>query len=381
MGFGVAGPFMDFVNDLSSGNVRNIPSDEYAADNEAAQISQDLNDAPMPDEPSAVPVFEDTIGGLAIAYMPPGMTSSPASLTEFIGRVKAVGANAVLIDVKDRNGNVLYKSNLPEVLDAGAVSDNAFEAGAVVAELLRAGLLPIARMYTFEDPIAANFYRDRAVMYINDPKWLWLDNSPENGGRPWLNPVSSDAVKYVSSIARECASLGFAHIFADSVQFPRGYGQNLAYYGEDEFVRRAVLSRFVRELEGTLYSDGVGFAVMGSTAAFTNEYPDQYGGSLSQIEADNFVPVILPSELPQTIIFSDDTTFSDTGTRPYEVTLRILEYIKQTAPNTSLIPFIQCYGAYPTGTFQSQRRAVTELGFNSYVMFDPAGRYELEIRS
>lgn len=52
------------------------------------------------------------------------------------------------------------------------------------------GITPLPRVFAFKDHTAPSTLMEARIGLENQPGWMWLDNSKEAGGRPWLNPYS-----------------------------------------------------------------------------------------------------------------------------------------------------------------------------------------------
>jgi len=175
-----------------------------------------------------------------------GILDGGQALNSFIALAKSSQANAVVIDFKDVNGYLVYKTALTAVPKASANARSAVKAS---IDALQAGNISVlARINCFKDPLAAWAMRNAAVHYMGNSGMLWLDNSLANGGHPWLNPYSKEATDYLLGIIKEVAGMGVDYILLDSVQYP---GLNLAlatFDGEKTSgapSRNAVLLNFI----------------------------------------------------------------------------------------------------------------------------------------
>ena len=91
---------------------------------------------------------------------------------------------------------------------------------ALIASVLKEnGLVPVAKLAAFRDPIAARTDRNMAIGYTGQA-YLWLDNKASAGGNPWLNPYSDEAVQFIGDLIGEVQSMGFDHVLLENVQFP-----------------------------------------------------------------------------------------------------------------------------------------------------------------
>ena len=127
--------------------------------------------------------------------------------------------NALVIDVKDDRGFVLYRSRVPLAREIGADTNRPMR-----HERLRAMLdsmrvhhiYPIARIVVAKDPLLANAKLEWAIRRKADPATAWRDRK----GNPWLDPHQDGPWRYAAELACEAVDLGFSEIQFDYVRFP-----------------------------------------------------------------------------------------------------------------------------------------------------------------
>src|SRR6202023_614542 len=111
-----------------------------------------------------------------------------SKLDRLIDVARKTEINALVIDVKDDRGFVLYRSSVPLAREIGA--DTA-DGHWMSRSRLRAGLdtmaahriYPIARIVVAKDPLLAQKRLDLAIKRKSDLK-PWLDKN----GKPWVDP-------------------------------------------------------------------------------------------------------------------------------------------------------------------------------------------------
>lgn len=345
------------------------------------------SEAPLPSEipeSSAAepePVPEPEPEALRMIYAPTAVIMDAARLEALAGQAQAAGCNALLFDVKDNTGKVLYRTANAAAIECGAVAANPFDIKELGVTLKKYGLKPVARLHTLKDHIFSAKNMNTAVHYQNT-NGLWLDNYANMGGKPWLNPYSTGAQDYNIALARECAEAGVEMVIADSVQFPNVAGAQLATYGDTQGVTwEQALAAFVVKLEEAVTEKGARFAVATPATALTEGYagmecfgkPAQYQGLL----AVNAMPAFwarqspLPNEAPVQ--------------RPGETLRATLKPIQQLKPE--LIPFVQCYTdgnvaanknkQYTKLEIEEQLAVLKELAIESYLLYSPDGVYPL----
>ncbi len=139
------------------------------------------------------------------------------------------GVGFVVIPMKDSTGSLYYASNLEQA--QGSLASVQISGADVADAFVQQGIIPVAGICAFQDPIASSVNRSMAVMY-QDTDYLWLDAAADAGGKSWLNPYSAQAVEYISAVIDEVKALGFEQIWLSGVQFPTVSGRDMASYGD-----------------------------------------------------------------------------------------------------------------------------------------------------
>lgn len=217
------------------------------------------------------------------------LLSNSSALDAQIKNIKASKVNTVIIDFKDENGFVYYKSAFEKLKDSPILSKAQVNADAAVKKLQSAGINVAARIYCFKDPMMARQDRNTAALYSNT-KSLWLDNDPKKGGKPWLNPYSKEATDYLIFVVSEVKALGVDYIMLDGVQFPNLYSPITTFRGEKESgaeSRNKILINFVNSCVKASGDTPVIVCMNGETAVIGKSmiYGD---GSLFASNADAF---------------------------------------------------------------------------------------------
>lgn len=304
----------------------------------SSSLSQELEDDTQSENTEDEQVLVSGDFEICAKYISPDILKDDDKLTEFINLATSTGVNSVLIEVKDITGSVLYISELAKVNEAKAVSLSAVDLKPVLEKLKQNGIKPIALMSAFEDSIASHKFRDIAVSYTENNSWLWYDNSPDSGGKPWLNANSEGAQNYILDIAVECADIGFDAIIMHKVQFPEGVSLNLAQTGVANDGKSAVLSGFIKSVQTELSSRGVELILADDYNKFTTAYDFQLGGTLSNLGALTVSPYINIDNFIETMQIGDKVYEN-----PAENTIDIVREILKISSNSykaDILPII-----------------------------------------
>ena len=289
--------------------------------------------------------------------------------------------NALVIDVKDDRGLVLYRSRVPLAREIAADTTMPMSPArlrAVIDSMRVHGIYPIARIVVAKDPLLAERKLEWAVKRRDAPASPWLDKN----GKPWLDPHQDGPWHYAAALACEAVSLGFSEIQFDYVRFP----------DEDRMWREAVFplargrerAQVVREqlmtTRGRLRSLGVPVTidVFGLTATDTTDMGIGQKWELFVDAADAVLPMMYPSHYaPGTY------RIGNPNARPYETIDRGLRDVtrrtKGIAGAAKVIPWYQDFTLGPPRYGPAQVRAQIEAGYangyDDWVLWNPGSRY------
>ena len=179
------------------------------------------------------------------------------------------GADALVVTVKDSEGNLSWHSQVPLALDT---MNGSPEFGQAVSGLAEDGSLHlIARLPAFRDLWASVYDRELAVTTAGGE--LWYDS----GGISWLTPSREEARDYLASLCLELARLGFDEILLEHAGYPdqgrlTAIGQGTRY--PDPAEREQVVSAFLADLSRQLEQAGAVLSVLVSNGEITSPAPD-----------------------------------------------------------------------------------------------------------
>ena len=291
IGWNAYGPIRDyFAGTLLSATADDESSSSVPEEDASASSGQ----AAAEPEPPAAPVLP---AELHAVYLPVSIILDEARLDSMLDALSRTDTNAVLFDLKDTNGTVLYRSQLELVAQAKAQAQNPYDLGQLCEKLEKKSLVPIGRLNAFRDPTAANRVSEACVKYMNTDT-TWLDNSPEAGGKPWLNPYSELAQAYITDIAAESVSMGVRRVMLDNVSFPVGYGLELATYGPNASgkTRSDVLAEFIDAADARVEALGGEVSVYITGLAALGANNTYYGSNPLALANDNVTIGVMPDQ-------------------------------------------------------------------------------------
>ena len=344
---------------------------------EAPPVQSDPEESSSSQEQGTVPTT--VLGEIRGVYMPAAYQQSDLLADRFLDSLEGSEINAVLVDLKDTSGIVHYQSDLEQVAANQAQSAQAADASWLAKKIEDRGYTAIGRISAFQDRTAPKFMADAAVKY-QGTQTNWIDNSVENGGKPWLNPYSQQAQQYISDLASEAAQKGFEVIILDSVQFPTGYSLELASYGDTEGKsRQQVLTEFVDGVQQRVAEQNCRILVQESAGTMLTS--DAYGENPAALMTDGGVIDLTPAMLGAWFQLGEER-IDDPVQKPYETVDFLLGHIQ---PQAGTIALLQDYTAqwlagepYGRPQVEEQLRAMRDNGLNSYILYDPEGTYDLK---
>ncbi|MBQ6848934.1 MAG: hypothetical protein IJN76_02640 [Clostridia bacterium] len=325
-----------------------------------------------------VPATADTVRGFYLPFS--ALTGDGLATT--LTAAKQAGFNAVLLDLKDADGHMYYRFT-----SASAVKVNSFTSEALTPEALKslfstirgAGLLPIPRLYAFQDNAAAKVLSDARISHKDNAGWVWYDGKKQNGAKAWLNPYADAAHTYIIELATELKNAGAGAVMLDGVQFPRQ--QSSANFGNGPhrgLKQDEVLALFVEKARTALGNCPVMLACSAESALGTAT--QVYGGNPLTFGSSMASPAILPGSLPAKIKVGDTVVQNTPDSLQQTVQALVNQMILRTkvlAENKqpTIAPFLQVAG-YTAAQVKQEIAGCIAGGAENYILYSPDGRYD-----
>ena len=322
----------------------------------------------------------DTIRGLYVNRW----AAIGASVWDLIRVADSTEINALVIDVKDDRGLMLYRTSVPLAREIGADTTYPMPSSRLRALLdtLRAHrIYPIARIVVAKDPLLASKRTEWAIRRKDDSTKVWRDRD----STAWLDPTNVEVWQYAADIAAEAVRLGFSELQFDYVRFPDEDRviEEGAYAKMQGRIRAEVIRDQLGELRARVKPLGVpmGIDVFGLTATDSTDMGIGQRWEMFIDRADVVLPMVYPSH------FAPGTYgFANPNAEPYGTIGRALEdAIRRSqgiAGAAKIIPWYQDFtlGAprYRAEQVRAQIRSGYASGFPSWILWNPGSRYTLE---
>jgi hypothetical protein len=288
--------------------------------------------------------------------------------------------NALVIDVKDDTGCLLYPSSVATARESGANACARSTDSRARLDTLRAhGIYAIARIVVAKDPLLAE-HKPTWAIHAREGG-LWRDRL----GSAWVDAYNDSVWAYAGELAREAVGMGFSEVQFDYVRFPdeprsRMRSAVFAARTRGESPRDAV-RRHVALLVNMVRPFGVPvtFDVFGLSASVTGDLGvGQVWEDFSEL-ADVVLPMVYPSHYGR-----GEFGFLSPNAHPYEVVrLALGDAVARTrGPGAALIrPYLQAFTLgrhlprYTSEEIRQQILATRDAGIESWVLWNPRSVY------
>jgi hypothetical protein len=307
-----------------------------------------------------------------------------AALGERMGQLievaKRTEVNALVIDVKDDRGFLLYRSGVPLARTIGADTIRPMSAKRLraILDTMRAHeIFPIARIVVAKDPLLAQAKTEWAVKRKSDGS-PWLDKN----GRPWLDPHHREVWAYAGDIGEEAIGLGFGEVQFDYVRFPDEPRliREAAFPLSQGRVRAQVIRDQLGYLHGRFTSRRVPMAidVFGLTATDSTDMGIGQRWEQFVDQADVVLPMTYPSH------YAPGTYgLGNPNAHPYAVLDHSLRDAKRRSAGIAgageLVPWYQDFTLGPPRYGAEHVRAQIQAGYDNgvrgWMLWNPGSRY------
>ena len=287
--------------------------------------------------------------------------------------------NAVVIDVKGDRGWIVYRTEIPEALAAGAQGPATLrDFDALMADLKARGIYTIARIVAFKDNVLARHRPDWAVIDTRTGT-PWIDNEK----LAWVDPFREEVWDYNIAIAREAVRRGFDEVQFDYVRFPTDGRLGAARYARPNTrqTRLPAVAGFLARARRELGAMGAFVAadVFGYTAF--NENDTDIGQRIEELapHVDYFSPMLYPSGYHRGI-----PGYRNPVEHPYQVVHESVRLIRQRAGHATVRvrPWLQDFRDYafdrrPFGVAEvrAQIQGALDAGAVGWMLWNPRNEY------
>ncbi len=280
--------------------------------------------------------------------------------------------NAIVVEVKDDLGHLAYDTDVPLAEELGLEDPRIKDIDAFIAALNEHGVIPIARVVSFKDPLLASKRPEWGVQHRNGG--LWEDYK----GISFVNPYDERVWEYLVDVAEDAAAKGFREIQFDYVRFPSdGKISDTVYPGKDRPMEDAIAD-FLEYARGRLEKRGVW--VSADVFGLTVHVKDDLGIGQKVEKVARHVDIVSPMIYPSHY-YAGSYNLKDPNSSPYEVIrFAMLDSGRRLSGSGAVVrPWLQDFSldgvAYGPDEVRAQIRAVEELGYTEWILWDPSVTY------
>jgi hypothetical protein len=344
-----------------------------SAETESLGVMSLLEDALHTAEQPVIPrdkVAPIKVKGLYLTAYSAGSEKKMASIMELIDSTEL---NAIVIDIKDYSGQVLYDSDV-KLVDSLHLQDNRIKKlKELLSQLHDRNIYMIARVSVFQDPILAEKKPEWAIK--SKQGGLWRDKNR----LAWVDPANEHVWQYVVSIAKEAAQLGFDEINFDYIRFPTDGRLSDIVYSHGERKRYEVIGDFFAYVEDQMKDEPV--YISADLFGLTTEKKGADDMSIGQRLADAVdhfdyvMPMVYPSHYP-----TGYRGYKNPANYPYEVVYNAMKagVAQAEGKKAKLRSWIQAFNlgaVYDDAKIRAQIKASDDAGADGWVLWNAANRY------
>ena len=322
-----------------------------------------------------------------------GPKAGSAGMEDLIRLVEETELNAMVIDVKNDEGNVTFRLTNEEITQDIPVLDRIAEMQAgvryirdiqtLMQELKDHNIYTIARIVCFKDPILAAAQPELALMKPDGKPVM------DANGLAWVNPYRQEVWEYLTELAEMAADLGFDEIQYDYVRFPVGSDADAADYGVDmeAYPKRQAIQDFLAYAGDRLHEKGcvvtadVFGTIIGSETDVQTVGQDYT--ALGQT-VDAISPMVYPSHYANGVfgLKVPDANPYETVSAAMQGSVEELQGIPE-AQRAVVRPWLQAFTAtwvpghisYNGTQIREQIQAVYDAGYEEWILWNAANRY------
>lgn len=307
-----------------------------------------------------------------------------------VEKLSQKGINAVVVDVKNDDGQILWSSN-----------EGKEKIVKFINELKEKNIYTIARIVAFKDKNKTRENKKWAI--CNRDGSLYVDKEKMS----WLNPYNENVQNYLIDLGKAAINIGFDEVQYDYIRFSAYKSLNNTQLGKifakksrveviNEFLEKA--TEVIHGEGGKISADVFGCIIPELFHGWENN-ANALGQNYEQIAniVDFVCPMIYPSHFPYGFMSARDVvlqngkikkiTFSAPDLFPYEIIKESLIASNKNVDKSKVRPWLQCFSAkwlgagkwkrYTASDVQKQINATTDNEISQCCLWNPAINYTI----
>ncbi len=336
-----------------------------------------------------VPTYVKTPEPLKGIYMTSWIASNKQLRDNLVKIIDETEINAVVIDIKDYSGKIVYPIEDNSALKAfGSEEVRVRDLKEFIEELHKKNIYVAGRVAVFQDAYFVKHRPDLAVKTKNGSA-VWKDRK----GISWIDPGSKEYWEYIIMVAKESHKIGFDEINFDYIRFPSdGNMQDISYPFSSTTPKATVIKNFFEYLHLSIEKDSELSSLKTSADLFgmvTNTRDDMGIGQVLENALpyfDYIMPMVYPSHYPPNF-----QGYLEPEAHPYEIIKFSMQeaVVRSEALASStgqdlleyknkMRPWLQDFGlrvSYGPAEVRAQIKATNDLGLTSWILWSPSNKY------
>ena len=315
-----------------------------------------------------------------------GPMAGSAGMDSLITLVDETELNAMVIDVKNDDGNITWKLETGSPAEIGACVSYISDMQGLMAKLKEHHIYTIARIVCFKDPYLA---AARPELALKKPDGTLVTDA---NGLAFVNPYREETWDYLVEVASAASEMGFDEIQFDYVRFPIGTDADAADYGVDlqTYTKEQAITGFLSYAAEQFEEKGIVFGadVFGTIIGSETDV-ERVGQNYKAIGGivDVLSPMVYPSHYANGVFGLEVP-----DARPYETVLRAMqdsdrELQEVEEENRAVVrPWLQSFTAswvpghitYEGEEIRQQIQAVYDAGYEEWILWNASNRYSAD---
>ncbi|WP_337018627.1 putative glycoside hydrolase [Oceanobacillus massiliensis] len=156
--------------------------------------------------------YPDAVRGVYVT----GNSAGTGKFDSLLNLMDETALNSMVIDVKEDSGHLTFMPEDASEDIKDAATNTIQDPKAMMEELEKKQIYPIARIVVFKDSVLAE---KRPDLSFTENGEVWTNNN----GDAFVNPFEKEVWEYNLEIAKKAAEMGFQEIQFDYVRFPEGF--------------------------------------------------------------------------------------------------------------------------------------------------------------
>ena len=324
--------------------------------------------------------FADDSQIVRALYVNRWAAQSPKRMAELIAIADSTEINAFVIDMKDEFGLNFVSSDT-------LVKRNAGNAGqvphlAALLDTLHAHhILPIARLVTFKDSVAARINPQHVIRKPDGTPWR------DKKGLTWVDPYDHAIWEYDIRVAVEMAKMGFGEVQFDYIRFPEPYKSlpDQVFKDANGVTKPRALAEFFRAACPRVHAAGARCTADIFGLVTTVPGALEIGQQWEELapHSDVLLPMVYPSHYPHGSFGVDRP-----NTEPYKIVYAAIHRAHARDARLGIgaanhvRPWLQAFSLkgmtpkYGAAEVEEQKRAVYDAGYDGWTLWSPGSVYE-----